>query len=96
MARVLFRVSYTIPDGKRNEYLKLVGQIGLFYKNSEVSFRVYEERAQHNRFQEVFIFPSKEAYDASDDPETIKGIADIIDDVYAMATDVRYDVADEI
>jgi len=96
MSRVLFRVSYTIPDGKRANYLKLVERMQSFYAGSEIGFAVYEDRSTHNKFQEVYIYPSTEAYDASDDPESTKAIADVIDEVYAMAEDVRYDVADEI
>jgi hypothetical protein len=95
MSRVLFRVTYTIADGKRAEYLRLIEQITAFYNGSDVSFSLFEDRAQHNRFHEVYLYPSAEAYEASDDPDSTKDIADVIDQVYSMATQVKYEVADE-
>ena len=96
MSRVLFRVSYSIPDGKRSEYLKLIGQIARFYDNSDVQFSVFEDRSKHNFFQEVYVYADKDAYEASDDPDATKDIADQIEQVYALAEGVKYDVADEI
>lgn len=96
MPRVQFRISYTIPDGKRAEYLGLVEKLKAHFAQGEAAYTVYEEQGQHNRFQEVFVYSSQEAYDASDDPESTKPVADIIDAVYALAKDVQYSVSTEI
>ncbi|RPI67194.1 MAG: hypothetical protein EHM43_09420 [Ignavibacteriae bacterium] len=96
MPRVQFRISYTIPDGKRAEYLGLVEKLRAHYATGEAEYAVYEDQGQHNRFQEVFVYPSQEAYDASDDPELTKNVADVIDAVYALARDVQYSVGTEL
>jgi len=96
MARVLFTVSYVVPDGKRTEYLSLIGQLKAFYAAQGVEYAVYEDRAAHNHFREVFRYASAEAFDASDDPEATTAVADVIDQVYAIVTDVTYSTSVEV
>ncbi len=96
MARVLFRVSYIIPDGKRTNYLSLVGRLREFYAGQDVQYSVFEDTVKHNHFQEIYVYPTTEAYEASDDPENTKEVADVLDAIYGMATNVVYHVAKEI
>lgn len=96
MPRVQFRISYSIPDGKRAEYLALIEKLKAHYAQGEAAYAVYEDQGRHNHFQEVFVYASAEAYDASDDPELTKPVADVIDAVYALARDVQYSVSTEI
>jgi hypothetical protein len=96
MANVLFRVSYSIADGKRPEYLAAIASVKAFYAASDVSFVVYETKGKHNHFQEVYIYPSAEAYEASDDPEATAPISGAIEKIYSLATNITYDVATEV
>jgi quinol monooxygenase YgiN len=96
MSRVLFRVAYSIPDGKRQEYLALVSKLRQHYTANDVEYSLFEDHNKHNHFQEVCVYPSMEAYDASDDPENSKDIADVLDSVYGMATNITYSVAREV
>lgn len=96
MPRVLFRVTYLIPDGKRSEYLSLVGKLRKHYASNGIDYAVYEDKGKHNHFQEVYVYPSMEAYEASDDPSTLTDVSETIDAVYAMASKVEYDVAKEV
>jgi hypothetical protein len=96
MPRVHFRVSYSIPDGKRPEYLAAIGALRKHFGTTDVQYGVFESKGKHNHFQEVYIYPSVEAYEASDDPDTNTEIAGAMDKIYALATDVTYDVAFEV
>lgn len=96
MSKVLFSVSYSIPDGKRADYLAAVASVREFYASSDVSFSLYETRGKHNHFQEVYSYPNMSAYEASDDPSVTAPIQDAIEKIYALAQGVRYDVATEV
>ena len=96
MAKVLFRVSYSIPDGKRADYLAAVAKLTAYYAGVGQEYSVFETRGKHNHFQEVYVYPSVEAYEASDDPETIADISGAIEKIYGLATNVTYDVAEAI
>lgn len=93
---VLFRVSYSIPDGKRPEYLAAIASVRAFYASSDTSFALYEVKGKHNHFEEVYVYPSVEAYEASDDPEVTAPIAAAIEKIYALATNVVYAVSTEV
>lgn len=90
MSRIMFTVSYTVPDGKRAEYLGLVQKLRTFYVGAGVDYHVMEDKAAHNHFREVFLYPSEDAFEASDDPESTKDVADVIDMVYGMVQNVQY------
>ena len=96
MSKVLFSVSYSIPDGKRPEYLAAIASVREFYSGSDVSFSLYETKGKHNHFQEVYVYPSADAYDASDDPAATAAISSSIEKIYSLATSVVYDVANEV
>lgn len=96
MAKVHFRVSYTIADGKRADYLAAIASVRAFYAGSETGFVLCESKGKRNHFQEVYTYASAEAYDASDDPEATAPISGAIEKIYALAKDVVYDVATEV
>ena len=96
MPRVQFTVSYAIPDGKRADYLSLVKKLRSFYGGTDVEYAVCEVQSAHNHFREVFRYASMEAFDASDDPDATKEIADVIDAVYEMATGISYETCVEV
>jgi hypothetical protein len=96
MSKVLFSVSYSIPDGKRPEYLAAISAVKEFYSGSDVSFSLFETKGKHNHFQEVYVYPSPESYEASDDPAATAAISSSIEKIYALATGVVYDVANEV
>lgn len=96
MSKVQFRVSYSIPDGKRSEYLAAIAKLRQHYSGSDVQYAVYETKGKHNHFQEVYVYATVEAYEASDDPETMAGVSQFVDKIYALATNVVYDVSFEV
>lgn len=96
MSRVLFRVSYSIPDGKRPEFLAAVQKLRQYYSGNGVEYSVFESKNKHNHFQEVYVYASVEAYDQSDDPSTITEISAAMEKIYALAQDVTYDVSNEL
>jgi hypothetical protein len=96
MARVLFRVSYSIPDGKRGDYLAFVNAVRSYYSTQDIGYAVFESKGRHNHFQEVYTYPSADVYDQSDDPASVEEIASAIEGIYSLAKDVTYDVAFEI
>ncbi len=90
MSRIMFTVSYVVPDGKRSEYLGLMQKLSQFYASTGVDYAVMEDKAAHNHFREVFRYASEEAFEASDDPESTRDVADVIDAVYGIVTNVQY------
>lgn len=96
MPRVLFRVSYSIADGKRADFLSLIAKLRSHYAGTGVEYGVFEDASKHNHFQEVYVYPTYEAYEASDDPDNSKDIAEVLDSIYGMATGISYHVAKEV
>lgn len=96
MSKVLFSISYSIPDGKRPDYLSAISAVREFYSGSDVSFSLFETKGKHNHFQEVYVYPNQDAYEASDDPATTAAISASIEKIYALASNVTYDVAHEV
>jgi hypothetical protein len=96
MPKVQFRVSYSIPDGKRNEYVNAVETIRAFYATTDVQYNVYEVKNKHNHFEEVYVYQSLDAYEASDDPQSTQEIALHLDKIYSLAKNVEYGVALEL
>ncbi|MBM4178525.1 MAG: hypothetical protein FJ211_04240 [Ignavibacteria bacterium] len=96
MARIHFSVSYSIADGKRGEYLQAIANVRAFYENSDINFSLFEVKGKHNHFQEIYVYPSPESYEASDDPETTAPISASLEKIYSLANSVRYEVSNEI
>ncbi len=88
MSRVLFTVSYEIPEGNRAKYLELVSKLKDILNTDGISYSVFELEKGHNQFQEVYIYPSEEAYDASDDADNAEA-DDLIQQIYSMVKDKK-------
>lgn len=97
MSRVLFTVSYEIPEGSRAKYLELIAKLKDILNADGISYSVFELEKERNQFKEVYIYPSEEAYDASDDAENAEA-DDLIQQIYNMVKDkkVQYARAVEI
>jgi len=97
MSRVLFRVSYTVADENRSSYLGAVSSLRQHYSSTDVLFAVFETQQKSGHFEEVYIYPSEAAYDASDDPSSFgEATLALIEQVSSLATNVRYSVAREV
>lgn len=86
MAKVMFTVSYEIPDAARSQYLGLVSQLRPLLNANGTAYSVYELENKRNYFQEVYIYPNEEAYEAADDAENAQADA-LIQQIYALAKD---------
>ncbi|MCS6809087.1 MAG: hypothetical protein RML40_10340 [Bacteroidota bacterium] len=97
MARVIFTVSYEIPEQHRSEYLELVRHLKPLLNANGTTYTVCELENKRNHFQEIYTYPSKESYEASDDTENAQA-EDIIEKIYSMAKDhkVSYTTAIEV
>lgn len=92
MAKVLFTVSYIIPDAHRAEYLEIVAQMKGLIAETGVGYAVLEDEKQHNHFQEVYTYKSKEDFEASDDVDNPK-VDTLVDRVYSLVQDRKVSYA---
>jgi quinol monooxygenase YgiN len=68
MAKVIFSIQYDINPEKRNEYLDIIRELKNLVKSEGLeSYSVFEQKTKKNRFEEIHIFNSKEAYEDFDD-----------------------------
>lgn len=97
MAKVVFTVSYEISEPNRSQYLGLVNQLKPLLNTGGTLYSIYELDNKRNHFQEMYVYPSSEAYEASDDTENAQAEA-IIEQIYALAKDrkVSYLTANEV
>lgn len=84
MAKVLFTVAYEIPDSSRGHYLELVSQLKPLLNTNGTTYSVYEVEHKRNFFQEVYIYPSAEAYEAAEDIENPQADT-LIQQIYELA-----------
>lgn len=97
MARVLFRVSYTVADSNRKEYLSTVAALRSHYASTDTLYAVFEDAHRPGAFEEVYVYPSKEAYEASDDPSTLgESAASLLERLATLTQNARYAVANEV
>jgi hypothetical protein len=96
VAKVIFTVAYEIPDSHRGQYLALVSELKPLLSTNGIAYSVYEIENKRNHFQEVYIYPTAEAYEAADDTENAEAEA-FIEQIYALAKDhkVMYSTAIE-
>ncbi|TAE31862.1 MAG: hypothetical protein EAZ92_02215 [Candidatus Kapaibacterium sp.] len=97
MAKVVFTVAYEIPEPQRGQYISLMSQLKPLLNTGGTVYSVYEMDNKRNHFQEMYIYPSSEAYEASDDAENAQA-EELIEQIYALAKDrkVSYSTANEI
>lgn len=96
MSRIIFSVSYKIPEQRRQEYLELIGQLKQQYQKENVSMIIMEYKNQRNHFQELTIFPTEEDYDRSDEKAERTAVGQLVDKIYEFASDQSYTVATEL
>lgn len=95
MSRVLFTVSYEIPEGSREKYLGLIAKLKDILNADGISYSVFEVEKARNQFKEVYIYPSEEAYEASDDAENAEA-DDLVQQIYSMVKDKKVHYAHAI
>ena len=68
MSKVLLEINYEVQPEKRDEYLKLIGELKSGYESSGiVKLEVYEVQGTPNNFMEIYTYESEEAFRNSDD-----------------------------
>lgn len=97
MAKVLFTATYNVPETNRSNYLELVAQLKSLLNTNGISYSIYEIDKQRNHFQEVYVYPSVESYEASDDNENSE-VEAILEKIYGLATGgkISYFTAHEV
>jgi hypothetical protein len=97
VAKVIFTVGYEIPESQRHRYLELARQLKPLLNVHGTSYTVCELENKRNNFQEVYVYPSAEAYEAADDIENAEAEA-LIEQIYELAKNrkISYSAAVEI
>ncbi len=73
MSRVMFTISYSITPERRDEYLKLLGELkSHFVSLGRKNYMVFESRGKKDHFNEVFLTESLEEFDALEDNQDEK------------------------
>ena len=73
MPRVMFTISYSITPERREEYLKLLGELKTHFASlGRKNYMVFESRGTKNHFTEVFLSESPEEFDALEDNQDEK------------------------
>ncbi|MES2764282.1 MAG: hypothetical protein V4642_00305 [Bacteroidota bacterium] len=97
MARVLFTITYTVSENQKKYYQELITQVkGKFASNPDVQYSVFEVRGKRNTYQEVFIYPSKEVFDASDEIAEKVHATELVEQIHALTENVQYTTAFEV
>jgi hypothetical protein len=96
VARVIFTVAYEIPESHRGQYLALVGELKPLLSTNGITYSVYEMENKRNHFQEMYVYPTAESYEAADDTENAQAEV-LIEQIYSLAKDrkVSYSTAVE-
>ena len=70
MPKVVFTISYTIKQEKREEYLALMKEMRKhLVENKGKKYNVYEEKGKKNTFVEIFYCDSMEEFDGLEDDQ---------------------------
>jgi len=68
MGKVIFSIRYEIIPDKREDYLDVIRELkNLVNAEGLENYSVYEQKGKQNKFEEIYIFNSKEAFDDFDD-----------------------------
>ncbi len=77
MSRVIFSIKYDIIAEKRKEYLEIIKELKNVVKSEGLEeYSVYEEKGKDNRFEEIYIYKSKQAWEEADEVDNER--ADIL------------------
>jgi hypothetical protein len=68
---ILFEIKYAIEEGKRSEYLDLLGKIKEYYKKDGVDrYMVFEDEKKKNEFTEIFLFANESDFEKFEESAT--------------------------
>jgi hypothetical protein len=67
MSRVVLSVSYTVPEQSVSEHNELIGRIRGCYAGTDINYLPCATQNGPGSFQELYIFPGEQSYEASDD-----------------------------
>lgn len=68
MAKVILQIAYEIDPEKREEYLKLAGELKQHFAGTQKkNYQIFEQKGKKNSFVEQFICESMEEYEALED-----------------------------
>lgn len=74
MAKVILQITYEIDPGKRDDYLKLAGEMRQHFRESKnKDYSLYELKGKKNSFVEQYVCGSMEEYEALEDDSDEKG-----------------------
>ncbi|MCK5086127.1 MAG: hypothetical protein KAQ90_01345 [Melioribacteraceae bacterium] len=70
MGKVIFSIRYEIIPDKREDYLDVIRELkNLVNAEGLENYSVYEKKGKQNKFEEIYIFNDKQAFeDFDDDP----------------------------
>ncbi len=82
MSKVLLQINYEVQPSKREEYLKLIGELKSGYESSKIAkLEVFEVHGSPNSFWEIYTYDNEEAFQNADDSsfdETVVKINDCL------------------
>jgi hypothetical protein len=68
MGKVLLEINYEVQPSRRDEYLKLIGELKAGYDESKIAkLEVYEIQGSPNNFMEIYTYDSEESFQNADD-----------------------------
>jgi len=68
MGKVIFSIRYEINPDKREGYLDVIRELkSLVNAEGLENYSVYEHKGKQNKFEEIYIFNDKQAYEDFDD-----------------------------
>ncbi len=86
MAKIIFKITYSIAPEKRDEYLALNAKMKNHLSGSlGKNYSIYENKTKANKFSEVFICNSQDEFDHLEDhdditSELVEQINDLLED----------------
>ncbi|MBI5214645.1 MAG: hypothetical protein HY960_02725 [Ignavibacteriae bacterium] len=86
MAKIIFKITYSIAPEKREDYLELAGKMkahlsGKMGKN----YSIYENKTKANKFSEIFVCNSQDEFDHLEDHDDIT--SDLVEKINALLDD---------
>ena len=86
MAKIIFKITYSIAPEKRDEYLALTAKMKNHLSGSlGKNYSIYENKTKANKFSEIFTCSSQEEFDHLEDhdditSELVEQINDLLED----------------
>lgn len=80
MSKVLLQINYEVQASKREEYLKLIGELKSGYEASKIAkLEVFEVQGSPNNFWEIYTYDDEAAFQNADDSSFDETVAKIND-----------------